>query len=117
MNQELFVGALALGVPLFALGYLMLRRNRGVLRMYIAMLLIGLGYLTATGALSDIGNKLMGVGGEVNPTESTVPAPAPVVTPPAPDATPPADVETPPASEPAPETSAPASEPAPAPAP
>ena len=40
--------------------------------------LIGLGYLTATGALSDIGHKIMGAEGEVMPVESPAPAaPAP----------------------------------------
>lgn len=117
MNQELLVGVLALGVPLFAVGYLMLRRNRGVFRMYLAMLLIGLGYLTATGALTDIGRTLMGAEGEVMPVEAPAHTPAieaPAATPPAavPEAAPPA--ETPPADIPA---TPPASEPAPAPAP
>ena len=76
MNEELLVGVLALGAPLFAVGYLMLRRNRGVFRMYLAMLLIGLGYLTATGALTDIGRTLMGAEGEVMPVEAPVHAPA-----------------------------------------
>lgn len=113
MNQELFVGLLALGVPLFALGYFMLRRTRGVFRMYLAMLLIGLGYLTATGALNDIGAKLIGVGSEAVPVEAVVPAPTPV-----PDATPPAEAPPPAeAAPPATEAAPPAGETAPAPAP
>lgn len=116
MNQELLVGVLALGVPLFAVGYLMLRRNRGVLRMYLAMLLIGLGYLTATGALTDIGRTLMGEEGEVVPATAPAATPAPAA---APEAPAPAPEATPPATEPspAPEATPPAGEPAPAPAP
>lgn len=119
MNQELLVGVLALGVPLFAVGYLMLRKNPGIFRMFAAMLLIGLGYLTATGALTDIGHKILGAEGEVMPaaapapaTEAPAMAPAPAE--PEPAAEPPA--EPPPADEPVPETP-PANEPAPAPAP
>lgn len=123
MNQELLVGILALGVPLFAVGYLMLRRSRGVLRMYIAMLLIGLGYLTATGALTDIGRTLMGAEGEVIPASAPAATPPPAA-PPTPAAAPetpaPAPEATPPAAEPAPAPEAtppPATETAPAPAP
>lgn len=118
MNPELLVGVLALGVPLLALGYLMLRRNRGVFRMYLAMILIGLGYLTATGALNDIGRTLMGSEGEVMPVQS--PAPAPAAESPAPPPTPePAPAEPTPVEPPSPPAEAPppASEPAPAPAP
>lgn len=120
MNQELLVGVLALGVPLMALGYFMLRRNRGVFRMYLAMILIGLGYLTATGALSDIGRTLMGSEGEVMPAESPAPAPAAETPSPAPAATPePAPVEPAPAEPASPpaDVPPPASEPAPAPTP
>lgn len=117
MNEELLVGLLALGAPLFAVGYLMLRRNRGVFRMYVAMLLIGLGYLTATGALTDIGRTLMGAEGEVMPVEAPVPAPAEPA--PAAQPTPPAPEATPPPAAPAPEATPPppATETAPAPAP
>ncbi|NOT71820.1 MAG: hypothetical protein HOP09_11255 [Hyphomicrobium sp.] len=84
MNQELIAGLVALGVPLFAVGYLMLRRNAGVFRMFVAMLLIGLGYLTATGAMNDIGRKVMGTYGL--PPLPPVPAAAPAA--PAPAAAP-----------------------------
>lgn len=105
MNEEILVGVLALGVPLFAVGYFVLRKNPGVFRMFAAMLLIGLGYLTATGALTDIGRKIMGAEGEVMPAAAPVTAtetPAPA-----------AEAE-PPATEPEPEEAAPADE-APAP--
>ncbi len=82
MNQDLIVGLLATGIPLFAVGYLMLRRNAGVFRMFMAMLLIGLGYLTATGAMNDIGSKVLGTGHEM--ATEAVPAAAPPPATPAP---------------------------------
>ena len=48
-------GLIALGVPLLLLGLLFLRRNKPVLGFYVVALLIGLGYLTATGAVDDVG--------------------------------------------------------------
>ncbi|MEQ1653229.1 MAG: hypothetical protein ABL897_12130 [Hyphomicrobium sp.] len=79
MNQELIVGLVALGIPLFAVGYLMLRKNAGIFRMYLAMLLIGLGYLTATGSMNDIGRQVMGIDGMPAPVAvpaADAPAPA-----------------------------------------
>ena len=82
MNEELIVGLLALAVPLFAVGYFMLRKETGIFRMFMAMLLIGLGYLTATGAINDIGGKVLGhkameLPAEPAPVAAPVPAPAP----------------------------------------
>jgi hypothetical protein len=74
MNEELLVGLLALAVPLFGVGFLMLRRQAGIFRMFVAMLLIGLGYLAATGALGDIGRKVLGRG------DGSLPAPMPAKT-------------------------------------
>ena len=85
MNQDLIVGLVATGIPLFAVGYFMLRRNAGIFRMFMAMLLIGLGYLTATGAMNDIGSKVLG-SGHMMPTSE--PAAAPVAPAPAPAGTP-----------------------------
>lgn len=76
MNQELIVGLVALGIPLFAVGYLMLRKNAGIFRMYLAMLLIGLGYLTATGSMNDIGRQVMGIDGMPAMPAADAPAPA-----------------------------------------
>lgn len=84
MNDELIVGLLALGVPLFAVGYLMLRRQAGIFRMYVAMLLIGFGYLAMTGALNDIGRKVLQRGGVAVPAALApppAPAPAPAAVP------------------------------------
>jgi hypothetical protein len=86
MNQELIVGLVALGVPFFSAGYLMLRKQPGIFRMFMAMLLIGLGYLTATGAINDIGAKVLGHKAMELPPEpaaapATAPAPAPAPAP------------------------------------
>ncbi len=88
MNEDLIVGLLATAIPLFAVGYLMLRRNAGIFRMFIAMLLIGLGYLTATGAMNDIGASVMGKVHQAIP--ETAPVTAPVSAPVTAPATPPA---------------------------
>ncbi len=105
MNEELIVGLLALAVPLFGIGYLMLSKQAGIFRMYIAMLLIGFGYLAMTGALGDIGRKVLGRG------EIAVPA-APVVKPAAAPAVAPAKPAAAPAATPAPAAPAPAAAPA-----
>ncbi|MBK9079022.1 MAG: hypothetical protein IPL91_07740 [Hyphomicrobium sp.] len=107
MNQDMIVGLLALGVPLFAVGYLMLRQNVGVFRMFVAMLLIGLGYLTATGAISDIGRKLMGSDAVVVPVEAPAANTAPAADAPAAETPAPA-AETPAAEPPATTDAAPA---------
>lgn len=96
MNEELIVGLLALAVPLFAVGYLMLSKQAGIFRMYMAMLLIGFGYLALTGALGDIGRKVLGRG------ETLAPVAAPVAKPAATPAAPPAPVAAPAAPAPAP---------------
>lgn len=78
MNKELLAGLVALGLPLFAVGFFMLRRNASVFRMYIAMLLIALGYLSLTGAINDIGARVLGYTSEIAPQPATAPAgPAP----------------------------------------
>lgn len=114
MNEALLVGVLALGVPLFAVGYFLLRGNRGIFGMFAAMLLIGLGYLTSTGALTDIGHKILGAEGEVMPVAAPAPAadtPAPAADAAAPAAAPEAAAEPDAAGEPEP-----MAEPEPAPA-
>ncbi len=68
MSSNLIIGLLASFIPLFAVGYLMLNKKPPIFRMFVAMLLVGLGYLTATGAIEDIGKGLMGG------TEIVVPA-------------------------------------------
>lgn len=55
MTPDLLIGLAAVAVPAYVVGYLMLAKNKAVFRMFVAMLLIGLGYLYVTGALQDIG--------------------------------------------------------------
>lgn len=75
----LVAGWLALGIPLLIFGFFFLSRLRPVLLMYLFACMVGLGYLTATGAVEDLGAKLMGVG-----TKSTTPAGAVKAEPPPP---------------------------------
>lgn len=82
MNMELIIGLLATAVPLLGLGYLMLAKQPGIYRMFVAMVLIGLAYLTATGAINDIGAKVTGSGAST-PTEAEATAPAPAAPAPA----------------------------------
>ena len=81
MNHEMIAGLLATGIPLFAVGYFMLRRNAGIFRMFTAMLLFALSYLTLTGAMNDIGSKVLGRG---TMTPEAEPAAAPAAATPAP---------------------------------
>ncbi len=77
----LVAGWLALGIPLLVFGLFFLARHRPVMLMYLGACVIGLGYLTATGAVEDVGRKLLGTA----TTSATTPAkPAPAVPPPAP---------------------------------
>lgn len=61
MNATL-LGGLILGVPLLLVGtYFLWRKWRTVFWMYFGALLLGLGYLATTGALSDIGSVGEGI--------------------------------------------------------
>ena len=79
MNKDLIVGLIVMFVPLFVAGYLMLRKQPGIFRMFMAMLLVGLGYLTLTGAVSDIGSQVLGKKDQMMapaPVPAAAPAPA-----------------------------------------
>ena len=80
MNKDLIVGLITTFVPLFAGGYLMLRKQTSIFRFFMAMLLIGLGYLTATGAINEIGATVLGKMNYDHATP-TVPAAAPAAAP------------------------------------
>lgn len=67
-------GWLALGIPMLLFGLVFLRRQGGVFWMYLAACLLGLGYLTTTGAVSDIGTKVLTL---VNSASAPKPATAP----------------------------------------
>lgn len=51
-------GAVILGVPLILLAWVFLRRQRAVMWFAVAAILVGLGYLMATGATDEIANRL-----------------------------------------------------------
>lgn len=51
-------GAVILGVPLILIAWVFLRRQRPVLWFAIAAILVGLGYLMATGATDDIARRV-----------------------------------------------------------
>ena len=74
MMTDLVVGLLATAVPALAVGYLMLNKQPPIFRMFIVMVLVGLGYLTATGAIEDIGAKVQG---KAAPTPVAAPATSP----------------------------------------
>lgn len=83
MNATL-LGGLLLGLPLLFLGlYFLWRRWRTIFWMYAGALVLALGYLATTGALSDIGSIGDGIVFESSEPE---PAAAPSATEPAPDA-------------------------------
>lgn len=77
----LVAGWLALGIPLLVFGLFFLARYRPVMLMYLGACVIGLGYLTATGAVEDVGRKLLGT---ATPSATAPATPAPAVPPPAP---------------------------------
>jgi hypothetical protein len=70
-------GLIALGVPLLLIGLLFLRRNKPLLGFYVVALLIGLGYLTSTGAVDEIGAMALDKFGQVTAEKDPGPAPAP----------------------------------------
>ena len=61
MIPSAVLGALILGVPATLLAYWALyRQPRGIFWFTFALILVGLGYLGGTGALSDIANAVTG---------------------------------------------------------
>ncbi len=66
-------GWLALGIPMLLFGLVFLRRQGGVFWMYLTACLLGIGYLTTTGAVSDIGTKALNIYYSVS---APTPAPA-----------------------------------------
>lgn len=58
MTTELS-GILTLGLPPMIIGYFLLRQYRMLQWFFLALLVVGLGYLAATGAVSDVGEAVM----------------------------------------------------------
>lgn len=71
-------GLLALAVPLLLFGMIFLGRNRAVFFFYLVLSAVGLGYLTTTGAVDDIGHvaleKSASFKAEKAPDPAAVPA-------------------------------------------
>lgn len=109
--DNLMIGLLVTAIPGLVLGYLMLRKQAPIFRMYLAMLLVGLGYLTATGAMEDIGARVTGQPNVVPVVDAPAPAAASPDTPAA-AAPAPEQPATDAAATPAPAADAPAAAPA-----
>ncbi len=52
-------GMFALGLPPMIVAYWLLRRYRMLQWFFLALLVVGLGYLSATGAVRDVGEAVM----------------------------------------------------------
>jgi hypothetical protein len=74
MIPSAVLGALILGVPATLLAYWALyRQPRSIFWFAFALILVGLGYLGGTGALSDIANTVTGEAGlTVAPGEPSI---------------------------------------------
>ena len=116
MNAILLGWAL-LGLPLLILGiYYLWRRWRTVFWMYIGALLLAFGYLTATGAMHDIGSIFVSDKEAAEPASDNAPAPADEPSLDAPAAESPAEPDAASASEPSSGSDAEPSTPEPVPA-
>jgi hypothetical protein len=56
MSIETLVGLIVLALPLVVLFSLLFRRRRPIFLFALALIVVGLGYLAATGAAADIGH-------------------------------------------------------------
>ena len=106
MISATILGAVMLVVPLVILAWLFLRRRRAVYLFSVVLILVGTGYLMATGATEEIGKLVLGGDKVVTAPAETAPAtPAPQASPAAPATE---TAPTAPATETAPATPAPA---------
>jgi hypothetical protein len=69
-------GLLALGIPLLLLGLLFLRGRLPIFFFYLVLCAVGLGYLVTTGAIDDIGTKVLEMIGQATAEKDPGPAPA-----------------------------------------
>jgi hypothetical protein len=69
-------GALALALPLLLVALLFLRRNIFVLLFFVALSAVGIGYLSTTGALDDIGQQVLTQVEHYTAEKAAEPAPA-----------------------------------------
>ena len=70
-------GLLALGLPLVLLGLVFLRRNVPVFVFYLVALAVGLGYLTSTGAVEDVGKLALAKAEALTSGHTAAPAAVP----------------------------------------
>lgn len=70
-------GLVGLGLPLLIAGFAFLRGRGAVFAFYLAACAVGLGYLFTTGALDDIGAKILELIGQAAAEKSPEPAAAP----------------------------------------
>lgn len=61
MTSATVIGLAAIAVPLLVVFWVTLRRQRAVWWFACALLVVGLGYLTVTGAAHDIGVRVIGM--------------------------------------------------------
>jgi hypothetical protein len=60
MNPADLAGAFIVGVPLYVLAWVLLRKQpRPIFLFAVVLLAVGIGYLSATGATGDIARKIM----------------------------------------------------------
>lgn len=70
------LGTAVIGLPAYVIAWLFLRKQpRAIFLFALALLLVGLGYLIATGATADIGKRAMAM--ISGPAKAPVTAPAP----------------------------------------
>lgn len=69
-------GLVALAAPLLLAGLLFLRGRGAVFLFYLALSAVGLGYLTTTGAVDDIGGVVLEKAGLLAAEKAPEPAPA-----------------------------------------
>jgi hypothetical protein len=72
MDQTLIAGIGTLGIPLLLIGLLFVRRI-AIFLFYVVLVIVGIGYLTSTGAISDIGHFTLKTVGVKEDTADTVP--------------------------------------------
>lgn len=74
MDNALIAGIATLGLPLLIVG-LLFRRSLAIFFFYVALVVVGIGYLTSTGAISDIGHFTLNTAGVKEDTVPMVPPP------------------------------------------
>lgn len=83
MDQPLIAGIATLGIPLLLVGLFFVRRI-AIFLFYVVLVVVGIGYLTSTGAISDIGHFTLNTIGAAPADEPVVPSVPPPENMPAP---------------------------------